>query len=312
MRNLIPLFITAALGIGFTILWSSAFTMGKMAVATSPPLSFLTIRFFIATCVILLMLKFMKIPVFSSWREFKTGSALGLLNNAAYLGLCWIAFTSTSAGMVAIIAGLNPLITALIAHLWLKEPLGIKRILGMVLGLGGAWWVIVSRLDSGLHIESTIGIILTFIAMLALSTGTLIYRRYGRDENNHPWRLNMVQSLAAGIILFPFATQEDWSSIQFGMDFFLIMSYSVIVISVISLLMWFALIRRVGAAGASAFHFLNPAMALFFAWIILGETVDFHELLGVAPVLIGILLVNWPAKPSPKPNQKPNIESGAV
>ncbi len=270
--------------------------MGKMAVAVSPPLTFLTLRFFIAALLMVVILKLIGVQLFNDWQETRLAGALGLFNNSIYLGLCWVAFKTTSAGMVAIIVGLSPLITALIANLWLKEALGFRRILGLLAGLGGAWWVIYMRFDQGLEVESVTGIISVFIAMFALSFGTLLYRRYGTHPTYNLWRVNMIQSLAGGVFLVPFIFLEPWGEIQFSLNFVLIMAYAVLMVSILSLLMWLLLIKRAGAAGASTYHFLNPALALFFAWAILGEQVTTQELIGIPAIILGILLVNWPAR----------------
>lgn len=288
--------LTIIIGVSFCILWSSAFIGGKMVVDYAPPLSFLSLRFFLTALILCVILYFMKIKLFLNKQETIIGFILGLLNHAIYLALCWVAFQTSSAGMVAIIAGLNPLLTAFFAWLWLKEPLGMKRVLGLLIGLLGAWWVIFSRLQGGLVVDSTTGIILSFIAMFAFTIGTLIYRRYGTLEGYNPWRLNMWQSVSAMIFLAPMSLSEDWTSIEFNAGFWLLMAYFIFLISITALVLWFILIRRAGAAGASSFHFLNPAMALFFAFIILGETISISEIFGVIPILIGILLVNWPQK----------------
>ena len=290
------------LGIGFCLIWSSAFITGKMVVGLAPPHSFLSARFLIAGLILAMAVVIInRSSLILSRQELTTGTVLGILNNAIYLGLCWYAFTITSAGMVAIIAGLGPLMTAAIAHFWLQDRLNWRKIIGLALGLSGAWWIIFARINPDnmdilpAHSDSPLGITLAFIGVLALSLGTVVYRRYGAGEHNDPVRMNMIQNIASGLVLVPFALFEDWSSIQFTPELGFLLFYTVFVISILALLMWFAMIRLAGASAASSFLFLNPGLALIFAWLILDEAVSLTDLLGIIPIALGIALVSQPS-----------------
>ena len=50
---------------------------------------------------------------------------------------------------------------------------------------------------------------------------------------------------------------------------------------------------------ASAYHFLMPPLGMLFGWLLLGERLAWPDLIGVAPVALGIYLVTRPAKPNP-------------
>jgi len=56
-------------------------------------------------------------------------------------------------------------------------------------------------------------------------------------------------------------------------------------------LIWFALVGRIGAMKASAFHFLNPAFGVIIAALLLGEHSGPIDILGVVVAALGILAV---------------------
>jgi probable blue pigment (indigoidine) exporter len=56
-------------------------------------------------------------------------------------------------------------------------------------------------------------------------------------------------------------------------------------------LIWFALVGRIGAIKASAFHFLNPAFGVIIAALLLGEGVSALDMAGVTIAALGILAV---------------------
>jgi drug/metabolite transporter (DMT)-like permease len=60
---------------------------------------------------------------------------------------------------------------------------------------------------------------------------------------------------------------------------------------VFAYVLWFHLIRVCGATRASAYHFLMPPLGVLFGWLLLGERVEFADLVGILPVALGIYLV---------------------
>src|SRR2546430_17730131 len=69
--------------------------------------------------------------------------------------------------------------------------------------------------------------------------------------------------------------------------------------SILAYLLWFHLLKVCGATAASAYHFLMPPLGMLFAFLVLGEHVEFRDLFGIIPVALGIYLVTRPAAVSP-------------
>ncbi|WP_425407193.1 DMT family transporter [Hwanghaeella sp.] len=278
------------LGISFCVLWSSAFIAAKFGLTAAPPLAQLTIRFLFAGALLWAGMIVMgkKWPV--ARRDVVTGITLGVLNNSAYLGLFFIAMQTITAGMAALIAALTPLATVFLAQPLLGERVSRRSLLGVALGLAGAGIVLRDRVGTG--IDDPTGIALGFIAMLCLTSGTILYRK--RGSHTDPFVMNTIQTIASGLVLIPFSLlMEDWGTIQFNATFFMAVAYLAIMVSVIALLIWFRMIRIAGASRASAFHFLNPGLGMLFAFLILGEPVSAIDLVGLLPIVIGIILVTW-------------------
>lgn len=281
------------LGVSFCTLWSSAFTVGKFAIQTAPPLWFLTIRFGLAFLLMWAVLAVMRRTLPDTRKDRWTAIWLGVLNNAAYLGCAFIAFKSTSSSMVALIASLMPLVTAALAWPILGEKLTRLKLLGLAFGTGGAWYILYNRLEGGLDIDDPVGLGIATVGMICLACGTVLYKARGAHAD--PLAMNAVQALSAAVVLVPAAALlEGAPVIDFGWTFIWTQAYTTIVMTFGALLLWFALIRKAGAGAASAFHFLNPGIAMLIAWVVLSEPVTPPDLIGLIPVAIGILMVNWP------------------
>lgn len=68
-------------------------------------------------------------------------------------------------------------------------------------------------------------------------------------------------------------------------------AYTTLVPGVIATVIWFSLVRRIGAVKAAAFHFLNPCLGVGIAWALLGESLSWQDAAGVAVATVGIALV---------------------
>jgi len=111
-----------------------------------------------------------------------------------------------------------------------------------------------------------------------------------------------VQNLAAGIVLLPFAfTFASVGNIVPSARLLGAFAFLVLGGSILAYLLWFHLLKVCGATAASAYHFLMPPLGMLFAFLVLGEHVEFRDLLGIVPVALGIYLVTRPAAAPDQP-----------
>lgn len=149
----------------FLILWSAGFAVAKLGLQHAGPFTLLAMRYAIAVLVLLPLLALMK-PALPRGRAAWDIAIVGFLIQVAYFGLCYIAFTSgVSAGGVAIIVCLQPILVSLIAPRMVGETVSRLRWIGLALGLGGAVTVILAR--SGIAHEPPLASSLPLGASLA-------------------------------------------------------------------------------------------------------------------------------------------------
>jgi drug/metabolite transporter (DMT)-like permease len=281
-----PLLIAA-----FCVLWSSAFAVSKMALADCPPLLLLTIRFFMAGAITLFGAAAFQANWRLTWRDALVLAAIGIFNNALYLGFNYSGMSTVSSGLTALIASMNPVLTSLLAACFLGERMTVRKIIGLVLGVAGVAFIVESRIASGT--ASMLGIGLVVAGLMSLVIGTILFKRFAPSTNLAVG--NGVQTLAGGLVLAPFAfTWESVGEILPSWRLFAALAYLVLCGSVVGYLLWFRLLTTYGATAASAYHFLMPPLGMLFGWILLGEHVDARDLIGVLPVAVGIYLVTRP------------------
>jgi drug/metabolite transporter (DMT)-like permease len=277
----------------FLLLWSSAFSAGKIAVADCPPLIFLAARFLVAGVVMMAVAAACGIRWTLSKRDVAIFAVLGIASQATFLGVGFIGLKTVSSGLAALIISANPILTAVFAVMLLGERMTWRKALGLLLGLGGVAFIVESRLTLGT--DQAGGIVLIAIALLALVVGTILFKRFAPKEGLLIG--NGVQSLAAGVAMLPFAVGfESFHNVVPSVSLIATFAYSVLAVSVLAYLLWFRILSVSGATAASSYHFLIPPLGMLFGWLLLGEHLAVADLFGIVPVVLGIYLVTRPAR----------------
>lgn len=285
--GLLPIYIVL-----FCLLWSFAFVASKIGVTDCPPLILLTARFSLAGILIFGISALRRDSWFLSWRDAGVFAILGIANNALFLGLSYIGLQTVSAGLAGLIVSTNPVFTAVLATLVLKEPLTWRKVAGLLLGVIGVSWIVWHRISVGT--DSWQGILLLFASLASIVVGTILFKLLA--PKGSLWIGNGVQNLAAGIVLLPFAfTLSDVGDIVPSARLVGAFAFLVLGGSILAYRLWFHLLNVCGATAASAYHFLMPPLGMLFAWMVLGEHVEIRDLLGIVPVALGIYLVTRPS-----------------
>ena len=207
-------------------------------------------------------------------------------------GLGYTGLKTVSAGLGGLIVSANPVFTAALAALFLGEALNWRKVTGLVLGITGVGFIVWHRMSVGT--DSWHGILFTLASLASIVVGTILFKVLA--PKGSLWVGNGVQNLAGGIVLLPIAfTISDVGDIVPSARLLGAFAFLVFGGSILAYLLWFHLLKVCGATAASAYHFVMPPLGMLFAFLVLGEHVEFRDLLGILPVALGIYLVTRPA-----------------
>lgn len=197
---------------------------------------------------------------------------------------------TVSAGLGALIVSANPVFTAVLAALFLGEALTWRRVTGLLLGIAGVAFIVWHRMSVGS--DSPHGIVFTLASLASIVGGTILFKLLA--PKGSLWIGNGIQNIAGGLAVMPFAFASVGDIVPSAR---LAAAFAFLVLggSILAYLLWFHLLKVCGATAASAYHFLMPPLGMLFAFLVLGEHVEFHDLLGIVPVALGIYLVTRPA-----------------
>jgi len=280
-------FKSISMGICFSIIWSSAFTSARILMINAPPFLVLSARFLVSGLLGIIIARFLGQKIELNRKEWIVVFVLGVCQNALYLGLNFVALQWISANMAVIIASLLPLVVAVFSFLFLGEKLTIFGTVGIFLGISG---VLVIMIEKTVDQSKFTGILLCTLALLALAVATIFIGNTFKNNRNLMMIIGL-QMLVGCIILFPFTILfENWS-INLSAIFIIAFFYQILMPGLLGTLIWFLLVKRIGATKAAAFHFLNPFFGVFIAALILAEPLSFRDCIGVVIIMVGILAV---------------------
>ena len=274
------------MGLAFVLMWSSAFTSARIAVAYASPLLLLSVRFLLSGLLAMLIAKMLGQRISLSHKQWLAVVLFGVLQNGVYLGANFVAMQWIEAGLAAIIASLLPLLVALLSWLFLKEKLPALGVLGLVMGFAGVVIIMSTRLSAGADL---FGVALAFIGVGALGIATLLVR--GAVSSGNVLMVVGLQMLVASAALFPASLAFETWRVEWTWQLIAAFSYTTLVPGVLATLVWFLLVGRIGPVRASSFHFLNPFLGVAIAALVVGESLSAADILGVLVISIGIFAV---------------------
>lgn len=281
------------MGLAFAFMWSSAFTSARMIVQDAPPLFALSARFLISGLFAIILARLMG----ETWRltraQWRATIIFGLCQNAAYLGLNFIAMQWVEASAAAIIASTMPLMVAAAGFLFMGDRLKPVAVAGLVAGFGGVILIMGARFGGGLD---PVGVILCVIAAMALTVATLALR--GASSGGNVMMVVGLQMLVGAAALIGPALAFETLTVTWTPRLVLAFLYTTLIPGVAATWVWFKLVQRIGAIRGATFHFLNPFFGVAIAAALLGETLNLTDVIGVAIIMAGILAVQLSKAPA--------------
>jgi drug/metabolite transporter (DMT)-like permease len=280
----------AALGLPLVcLIWGMNFSVTKSAFDQLPPLPFTAIRFTVSSVLLWLIIRVAEGPAKLPPGALRQLILLGVLGNSCYQLAFMLGLARTTATNSALILSTVPTVVAVFAG-----ALGLERItprmrLGIGLGTLGVVLVIATR-GVGFDRDTFIGDLLTVVAVFCWAGYTVGLRRVPQGVS--PLRVTAVTTMAGTPVLvlvgLTGVLHLDWRAVR--LDAWLAVAYSSVLSLVVAYLLWNRSVKAIGGTRTAIYMCLTPLVAVFGAWLLLGEQP--HPLQGVGAVLIvaGVLL----------------------
>ncbi|MFD2614531.1 DMT family transporter [Paenibacillus gansuensis] len=276
--------------LGFSVFTGASFNLAKYTVSCFSPFTAAACRFGLAAGVLLLILVITKRMDFS---EIKRNAVwylvLGVVGIFGFSAFFFVGLQYTSSVNGALIMGLNPILTMLLARVLLKERITASRTAGVVLAFLGVTLVIsqgsLQVLDSLTFSRGDVLILCGNVCWTVYGVGGRRYIRTGSPLSTTAYTMivGALCLLAASLfttnpVPLPDIPLSAWGAIAFMALFTSVLGY----------LWWNKGIREIGAGRTSLFFNLVPVVTMAIS-ALSGVPVSGYQITGAVLVIFGVL-----------------------
>ena len=279
--------IDLILKIAFIFLWASAFVAAKLGLSDAGPFSMLAIRFVIVSFIFAIIV-FLFRAKWPKKSEVLYIGLVGILLHGFYLGGVFFSITKgTSAGISSLIVSLHPVLTCILAILIIKEDIKVDKWIGIFLGFIGVLIVVRPRLGGELPL---IGFISCVIALVAISFGTIIQKKY--LENMDILGGNTIQAVFAAIFFSILLVFFEEFKFNLSKELIISMTWLILLVSLGAISILMLLIRRGEMSSTASLFFLAPPVSAILGYLVFKEELNASGIIGFIVACTGVWLVN--------------------
>lgn len=280
-----------AMPVVFVLIWSTGFIVARYGMPHAPPMKFLALRYFLSVLCFGVWALLARAAWPTDRNQWKHLAVTGVLMHAGYLGGVWAAVKlGMGAGLVALLVGLQPVLTAI----WVASHGGqvsSRQRLGLAIGLAGLVLVVWQKLGLGeIH---GLNFLLALGALLSITAGTLYQKRFLAPCDVRT--ASLVQLGAAFLVTLPLALAEQegmhWNGELIGA-----MAWSVLALTLGGSSLLYLLIQRGATTSVTSLLYLVPPCTAVMAWLLFAEPITVSTLAGLALTAFGVSLVVRSAK----------------
>lgn len=270
----------------FLLLWATGFIGARYAMPWAEPFTFLAIRFCLAFAilgVLMLVLGARSLPP----RMAMHAVLIGMLLHGVYLGgVFWAIHQGLPSGLSALIAGLQPLVTAVLAGALLNEEIRPRHWTGLAIGFVGVVIVLLPKLGAiggGVTWQTLTA---SVIAMAGISAGTIWQKRTGAASDlitGTFWQyVGATFLMALASLLF------ETRQITINGELVFALAWLVLVLSIGAIFLLMVMIRDGAMSKIASLFYLVPAVTAVIAWALFGEELTPVQLVGMAIATLGV------------------------
>ena len=270
-----------------TVIWGVNAVIVKMTYVQIPPMAFMTVRFIIASALLLIVVSLVERSLAIERRDWLLMIAAALMGTGFYQPLFVNGLAMTSASTTSLIIAASPAFVALINRLLGRERLAGRGWLGIGLTIAGIVLIVESGGGIDLNSSAFLGDALILASTILWSIYTVLagplVRRYT------PLRITtltiVIGSVPIILLGMPTVLALDWQAVDvWGWSGLL---YSAIFAIGVAYIIWNIGVRKIGGARTALYSNLIPVVGTLAAVVLLGEAITPLKLIGAAVIFRG-------------------------
>ncbi|WP_188962963.1 drug/metabolite exporter YedA [Deinococcus aquiradiocola] len=270
------------------VIWGSTYFGIKVAIGSLPPLGMLALRFGVAGALMYGVLRARGVPA-PTPRQWGWSAVVGLLLLGGGTGLVTLAERDASSSVAAMLIAVSPLFSGLFGRLW-GERTGAREWLGIAVGLAG-----IVLLNLGELRATPLAALLLVLAPLCWTFGSQWSRHLPLPDGLMGSAAEMLTGGAALAVL-SVVTREHWHAPTPASLWAL--AYLIVAGSLVAYSAYMYLVAHARPAVATSYAYVNPLVAVLLGVGLGGEHLGALGVVALLVILLGVLLVIWPSRPT--------------
>jgi drug/metabolite transporter (DMT)-like permease len=267
-------------------IWGGSFLFIRIAAPVLGSIFLMAVRVALAAAGLLVYaLSQSSLPNFRNcWKQYLV---IGALNNAIPFVLIANAVIDLNASLSAILNATTPLFTTLVAAVWIGEPFGRRRGLGVFLGILGVV-ILVGLSPIPFSTKVLLAVIQSLLAALSYGLGAVYTRKHFQGAN--PMHTSLGQLTGSTLLLAPLAAISLPAAPPTVTVVLAVVLLALLGTS-FAYLIYFRLISSAGPTTAASVTFLVPFFSILWGVLFLQEPLSLGMFLGLGVILCSVGLV---------------------
>jgi len=271
----------------FIVSWASGFPITRLGLEYAEPFTILWIRSALVAVPVGAYVLVMRVP-WPSIREIAHIAFVGVTLQSLYLGSMFMAIDGhVSQGVAALIAGMQPLLTAAVVGITLGEKVSRIQWVGFTLGFAGLFIVLSERM--GIGAGTAAGFFFSGLTPIFITTASLYQKKF--CANSDLRIVMVVQQIAAGFCNFCIAMAIGTGEITWSAELIFVWVWLVVILTFGANNLYFLMLRHGAASRVSSLFYLTPPTAVLMGWISYGESMGLVALGGFSVAIAGVFLI---------------------
>ncbi|MSQ54534.1 MAG: DMT family transporter [Betaproteobacteria bacterium] len=272
----------------FVLLWSTGYIGAKLGLPYAEPATFLSVRFLGVIAVLVPLCWFGRAPWPATGVQAAHMAFAGVLLQGGYLGgIFYSIHTGMPLGVSALIAGIQPILTAVLSAHMLGERTNLRQWLGLALGVAGV--ALVVREKYVFEGVGAVPVLFSVLGLVSITLGAVWQKRYCARIDLRTGAA--IQFIAALAVVAPLALLFESNQVRWTGEFVFALAYLVVVLSLGAVFLLFWLIRHGAATKVASLMYLVPPCTALIAWQLFGETYTLFSAAGMALAMLAVWLV---------------------
>jgi drug/metabolite transporter (DMT)-like permease len=274
----------------FVLSWSSGFIGAKLGTQGGGAFNLLFWRFLLVSLCLALFLNVRLLKI--AWAHVRHHAVVGFLSQFLYLSCVYVAIQNgLPPGIAAIVAALQPLMTAALSSGSAVERSGGWQWLGLLIGFAGVSIVISGQYRNSDAEVGLVMYVLPLVSALGLTLATLYERRSAQAQRGDLGVSLFIQSLLTLIGFTVAVLYTGTLSIPHDPEVLISILWLTVFSTFVAYLSLWMLLRVMTATHVAALVYLEPPVTLVWAALMFGDVIYASTYVGIAVVVAGLILV---------------------